>query len=325
MAMRHLLPCLAALLVLGAAQAQTPSPWWQQYRDGARLVTLPDGRKLSLYCEGQGTPVVMLESGIGPGAWSWRKVQDAIAQTTKSCSYDRAGYWNSPATDGPRDAGAEADDLAALLKAANLPAPYVIVGHSYGGMIARLYAGRHTADLAGLVLVDPSSAHQSQAAASVLPAMAAFDAATIAKARACSAAQAKDCVLTPPPKDLPPALLGWFTAAETPGYAGAMARELEAMPALSSDQLDAEKKNLGTVPFLLLNEDWGKLAPPGTPAAQSEALSAVWLKMHRDIMDISGNSELRIISGAGHQIQLDRPEAVIQAVTQVVAEARLRR
>jgi pimeloyl-ACP methyl ester carboxylesterase len=323
MAMRRAI-CLAVLLMLGTAHAQTPSPWWQRYRDGARLVTLPDGRKLSLYCEGRGTPVVMLESGLGPGAWSWRKVQDAIAQATRTCAYDRAGYWNSPATDGPRDAGAEADDLAALLKAANLPAPYVIVGHSYGGMIARLYAGRHTSDLAGLVLVDPSSAHQSQAAAAILPAMAAFDAASIARAKACAAPQARDCVMTPPPKDLPPDLLDWFTAAQTPGYAGAMARELEAMPAISSDQLDSEKKNLGPVPFLLLNEDWGKLAPPGTPAAQSEALSAMWLKMHRDIMDISGNSELRIISGAGHQIQLDKPDAVIQAVTQVVAEARRR-
>ena len=141
---REFLTGLAALLLLAVpARGDDSASWWKNYAANTKTVTLPDGMKLSLYCEGKGTPVVMMEAGLAPGGiTSWRKVQTAIGRVTKACAYDRAGIWNSSPTDGPRDAGAEADDLAALLKAAKLPAPYnVIVAHSYGGYITRLYAG----------------------------------------------------------------------------------------------------------------------------------------------------------------------------------------
>jgi pimeloyl-ACP methyl ester carboxylesterase len=316
------------LLAACPIHAQAPddaAAWWKHYRADARLVRLPDGKRLSLYCEGKGAPVVMMESGLGSGAWTWHKVQTAIARTTRTCVYDRAGYWSSPPAGGPRDAGAEADDLAALLKAAQLPAPYVIVGHSYGGYITRLYAGRHTADLAGLVLVDPSSARQNQRLGEISPAMASSEDAGVAKTKACSIdprppGDAKDCVLRPPPKDIPPDMADWFIASQTPGYASAMAREYDAMPALSSDQLNAEKKSLGAVPFVLLNRDNERLVTDGPP--QEEAANALWLKMHQEIMDISSDSQLRIVAGAGHRIQDDKPAAVIEAVIEVVAKAR---
>lgn len=314
---------VAALLLALPARGDDAGDWWGHYKTGARLVRLADGKKLNLYCEGTGRPVVMMESGLGAGAWAWRKVQAAIARVTKTCVYDRAGYWGSPATNGPRDAGAEADDLAALLKAAHLPAPYVIVGHSYGGYIARLYAGRHTRDLAGLVLVDPSSAHQAELFATVAPHLTAADHAAEAQVEACAAgAPPKDCILRPPPADIPPQMKDWFIAAQTRGYASAMKREYDAMPGLSSDQLDREKKSLGAIPFVLLNQDAGKLAVPGSTPEEVRATTALWLKLHQQIMDISSDSDLRIVPGAGHNIPSDRPQAVIEALTEVVKKVR---
>ena len=315
------------LLAACPVHAQAPddaAAWWRHYHDGARLVTLADGKKVSLYCEGKGAPLAMMVSGAGSGAWTWHKVQSAIARTTRTCTYDRPGYWNSPPAAGPHDAGTEADDLAALLKAANLPAPYVIVAHSYGGYIARLYAGRHTADLAGLVLVDPSSAHQDDRFAKIAPPPPEADP---AKPKHCAieprpADMAKTCILRQPPPDLPPELVDWFTQGQTPGYAAALGDELEAMPGVSSTLLDAEKKGLGAVPFLLLNRGKPTAVSASLNAAAAARLDEIWLQMHQEIMDISSDAELRIIYGASHRIQDDKPDAVITAVTDVVTKAR---
>lgn len=314
---------MAALLLAMPVRADDATDWWGRYLAGARLVRLADGKRLSLYCEGRGQPVVMMESGLGSGAWTWHKVQTAISRVTRTCVYDRAGYWKSPPTDGPRDAGAEADDLAALLKAARLPPPYVIVAHSYGGYIARLYAGRHTNDLAGLVLVDPSSAHQADRLARVAPHLAAADQMAEAKVKACAdGAPHADCLQRLPPADLPADAKAWFTASQTRSYSSAMRREYDAMPRLSSDMLDKEKKSLGNIPVLLLNQAPGKMAAPGSTPEEIQATSKLWLQMHREILDISNDARLLVVDGAGHRIQDEKPEAVIMAVTQMVEKVR---
>ena len=115
------------------ATAQAPAPaiapdtgkisqaWWASYFKDSRLVVLADGRKLNLLCQGSGGPVVVLESGLGSGAWAWRILQPMLSAHTKVCSYDRAGYGLSPPTELSRSAGSEAYDLAQLLDGAKLP------------------------------------------------------------------------------------------------------------------------------------------------------------------------------------------------------------
>jgi pimeloyl-ACP methyl ester carboxylesterase len=324
---RVLLFGLLCLLPLAAsAQPDEARAWWGRYRAQVRAIALPDGRHLNLFCEGSGGPVVVLESGLGGGAWSWRKVQGAIARDTRVCSYDRAGYFgSSPARDG-RDGGAEADDLAALLKAAKLPAPYIVVGHSYGGLIARLYASRHPGDVAGIVLVDPSGEYQLQRARKIAPDAVALlsDDETImtaCAARPRPAALEGKCLLRPAPADLPPENAAWFAAAEDPVFADTMLRETRTMPAITSDQVKAEKKPLGAVPFLLLEQGNG-FAVPGLPPAEAEALWTEWHRMHVEMLDISRASELEIVPRSGHNVQSDRPDAVIAGVAAVVGKAR---
>ncbi len=110
---------------------------------------------LHLYELGQGSPAVVLESGISATSINWRGVQTEIAKFTRALAYDRAGLgWSGPART-PRTAAQIVEELREMLRAAQVPAPYILVGHSFGGLVVRLYAARYPEEVAGLVLVDP--------------------------------------------------------------------------------------------------------------------------------------------------------------------------
>jgi pimeloyl-ACP methyl ester carboxylesterase len=119
-----------------------------------RLVGIGGGRSLYLHCMGSGTPTVLLEAGFGGNSNDWIAVQRPLARTTRTCAYDRAGLGNSVALPGVHDAGDEVADLQRLLDHAHLAPPYVLVGHSYGGLLVRLYAHAHPDTTAGVVLVE---------------------------------------------------------------------------------------------------------------------------------------------------------------------------
>ncbi|MSV29090.1 MAG: alpha/beta hydrolase [Bryobacterales bacterium] len=112
------------------------------------------GRALNLYCAGTGSPTVVLESGTNNPGLAWLRVQPKIAETTRACWYDRAGDgWSDPGP-FPRTAASIAVDLHSLLTNAKLPGPFIMVGHSFGGTILRVYSGMYPKDVAGVVLVD---------------------------------------------------------------------------------------------------------------------------------------------------------------------------
>ena len=100
-------------------------------------------------------PSVILESGIAASSLSWALVQPEIAKFARVCSYDRAGLGWSRSPTKPRALEQMVSELAALLKAASIPPPYVLVGHSFGGLLIRAFAYWHPTDVAGLVFVDP--------------------------------------------------------------------------------------------------------------------------------------------------------------------------
>src|SRR6185295_9592374 len=89
--------------------------WWDLYFKDSQAVRLADGRTINLMCEGQGSPIVVLDAGMGNGAWTWRHVHTDLARITRVCAYDRSGYGQSSRSTSERTAGAEADELAQLL------------------------------------------------------------------------------------------------------------------------------------------------------------------------------------------------------------------
>ena len=118
------------------------------------------GRKLHIYCTGEGSPTVILDSGLGDSYLSWSRVQPQIAQFTRVCAYDRAGLGFSDSSPEPRTSKVMAEELHSLLQAAKIPPPYVIVGHSMGGYNVRVYTSMYRHQIVGMVLVDASHPDQ---------------------------------------------------------------------------------------------------------------------------------------------------------------------
>jgi pimeloyl-ACP methyl ester carboxylesterase len=159
-ALLWLVVALLVLAVVGAIyQAIATELDERAYPPPGKLVDVGT-HSLHINCIGQGSPTVILEAAnLGMSA-HWVRVQQQLAQTTRVCAYDRAGLgWSEPGPE-PRDARQISSELHTLLKDADTEGPYVLVGHSYGGLYARMYAARYSEEVAGVVLVDSSHPEQ---------------------------------------------------------------------------------------------------------------------------------------------------------------------
>jgi pimeloyl-ACP methyl ester carboxylesterase len=112
-------------------------------------------QRLHVYETGEGDPTVVLEAGISATICNWQRIQPEIAKFTRVLSYDRAGLGWSDRARTPRTASQIVEELHEMLLTADVPPPYVLVGHSFGGIVARLYTMRYPGEVAGIVLVDP--------------------------------------------------------------------------------------------------------------------------------------------------------------------------
>lgn len=116
------------------------------------------GHRMYYECRGAGSPTVVLDAGSPDSSTTWRWVQPQIAGVTRVCAYDRAGLGeSSPAPPGRRTVKTQVDELRLLLKAARIPPPYVVIGHSWGGLLARVFAHAYPRETAGVVLVDATT------------------------------------------------------------------------------------------------------------------------------------------------------------------------
>jgi pimeloyl-ACP methyl ester carboxylesterase len=151
---------LLALAVIGAIyQAIATQIDQRTYSPPGEMVDMND-HLMHINCVGQGSPTVILEAAnLGMSA-HWVRVQQQLSQTTRVCAYDRAGLGWSEDGPEPRDARQISSELHTLLKGADTEGPYVLVGHSYGGLYARMYAARYSEEVAGVALVDSSHPEQ---------------------------------------------------------------------------------------------------------------------------------------------------------------------
>jgi pimeloyl-ACP methyl ester carboxylesterase len=152
-----LLPCLALVLVsagflyqwLGARHDR------KRYAGEGRFVDIGEGCRLYLFEKGSGGPTVLFESGIAATNLNWSHIQETVAQFTHTASYDRAGLGWSSRANSARTPGNIAVELHAMLQRAGIQPPYVLVGHSFGGLVMRRFALLYPAEVAGVVLIDP--------------------------------------------------------------------------------------------------------------------------------------------------------------------------
>jgi len=330
-----------ALLAAGAAQAAEPSPapstspalkWWAGYLSDAQAVKLPDGRTMNLFCLGSGGPTVILDSGLGDGAWSWSGVQGRIAEKTRVCSFDRPGYGRSSPGPEPRDSRAIVADMSAMLKIAKVPGPYVLVGHSAGSFDVRLFAFTHPKDVAGVILVDPSADNQMDRMAAAAPAIKAMQAGAYGPMKACLAdprppEAEKTCRRNLPP-GVTPQIEAFFAGEATrPSNYKAILGELDAFTTIDSGELVAAREKagphpLGDKPLVILTA--GTQVAPGLSAEDTAAIHKVWITMHDEMAGLSTHGVNRTIEGATHYVHRDRPQVFLDTVFEVVDAARSR-
>jgi pimeloyl-ACP methyl ester carboxylesterase len=267
---------------------------------------------------------------MGDEVWAWFRVHPEVAKVTRACVYDRAGYGFS---DPPRRSGTAAHavaDLHALLGAARIAAPIVLVGQSYGGRIAQLYAYTHAKDISGLVLVDAdhedSAARGNKVTQGKLKLLDQQMDAAFEQCRAAAKAGLKEGT------EAWAACVGDESAAYGPALwpaVKASRQRLSRWDALASErknydtrtaaELRAARRPFGDLPLIYLTRGVSPFAEPGKPqSALNKAFEDDVFKSHEDIARLSTRGENRVVAGAGHNIHMDNPQAVIDAVRAVI-------
>lgn len=122
----------------------------------------PTGNGYDVATHGTGTPSIILVHGLGDDRATWRAVIEPLSSLSTTLAFNRPGYGRSPQTDRPRDATTISDEIRMMLSALSMPAPYLLVGHSLGGVYAQVFARRFPSETAGLVLVDTTLPGQTR-------------------------------------------------------------------------------------------------------------------------------------------------------------------
>lgn len=287
------------------------------------------GRRLNLYCSGSGPVTVVFDSPSGSAGWSWFKVQPKVAGRTRACVYDRAGLGFSDPSPRPGTSGNAVDDLHKLLTAAGIAPPYVMVGNSYGGGNVQLYAYRYPQEVKALVLVEAQHEDETErlnrASGGKLNAMYAMQG---AGALACAAQAEKgfvpgsalwaDCV-GPFPADSGRALGAVEIAERASARYWRAAQSENTHFEVGNAELRAARKPFGDLPLIVLSRGVSPYAVPGRPqSAANKATEQENVAIHKEMAALSTRGTHRIVPGAGHIIQADRPQAVVQAVGEVL-------
>lgn len=314
---KALLAILTPIFILAAAGAayqqigsrmdarRSPEP--------GRLVDL-GGYRLKINCTGSGSPVVVLESGLGDVLPEWERVQAGISSFSRVCSYDRGGYGESDAGPMPRTSLEIAHELHALLQSAGERPPYILVGHSFGGYNARVFSGQYPNEVAGMVLADTPQEDQYD----LLPvAWKQFSADLLRRWQ-------NQATWLPPQIFLGIARLRYRKQLGPDGYLilqskylKARASELEKMRT-SSEQARASG-TLGDKPLLVLTavQQDESLRAALTPR-DFDRFQELWVKtIQTRLVALSTRGKQVILSDVGHDIPSQRPEAIVNAVRDV--------
>jgi pimeloyl-ACP methyl ester carboxylesterase len=293
------------------------------YERPGQVVSLPDHRKLNFRCLGRGSPTVILESGFGASSQGWGMTQPRIAAKTRTCAYDRAGYGFSDPGPMPRDGAAIARDLDNGLKAAGISGPYVVVGHSAGGLYARLFAVRRPKEVVGLVFVDSSVEHQTQRMQAIFgPGAGALDGLERRTLRCLNVTSAPhNSVGDPGLLDCAP--LGGDAHTRQielrPDTWRTQLSELDNLFTTTSDEVDRTGDLLKDVPAIVLTA--GKA--DGAVAGADDPGTKVWQALHHQLAAGFLHGEQRLVKSS-HLMMNDRPEVVAGATLELVEAERKR-
>jgi pimeloyl-ACP methyl ester carboxylesterase len=263
--------------------------------DSGRQVDI-GGHSIFLRCGGRGSPTVLLEAGAGWRSNVWDKVLEGVAAFTRVCTYDRAGLGQSEPRPRPRTIQDMVTDLHVLLWTAGIPAPFVMVGHSLGGFIVRLFTHRYPGEVVGMVLVDVPHPEYPKRALELMPPAAAGDGEELCEAREYFTQLVQG---TDDPAQHPEGLRFGVSLAQVAGVGA-----------------------LGSIPLAVLSAGWAEPYSADFPAELGARLDRLREAQQEDLVALSSRGWRVIADQSGHMIQHDQPELVIDAIHRVVEEVR---
>jgi pimeloyl-ACP methyl ester carboxylesterase len=316
--------CFLSLWAFPDTPQNTPVP-----KPLGQLVDL-GGYKLHLLCTGKGSPTVVMSAGSGDFSFDWDLVQPKIAEFTQVCSYDRAGEAWSDLGPKPRTRKQEASDLHRLLLSAGIRAPYVLVGHSLGGLVVQAYGADYPTDLVGMVLIDASNGNSMLNINGRLARMREFS---------------QDRPVPGPRSMVTPT--DGLSPEEIQGIEDSIKKYDFMRPTIDPpyDKLpaDVQKLQLWAISqpkhwVATQNEyfgeegealyEWSRKSecPLGDMdlivLSRGKDLDEEHTKIEEELTQLSRRGQLTIVKGAGHHIQIDEPQAVVDAVRKIVNDAR---
>jgi pimeloyl-ACP methyl ester carboxylesterase len=303
---------------------------WHDRREFPRIGQVIDigGRSLNLYCTGQGGPAVIFDAGANQPGYSWLLVQPRVAMLTRACWYDRAGYGWSDAASGPRTSAAIAEDLHKLLHAANVPPPYVLVGHSFGGFNVRVFAAHYPKETAGLVLADSADEFENpdyvpdelKAPGRKLIPREWWPAAMMVAKFAVHAGVVRLIDNGPPPAVRP-------LTAHNMEILHALSLQAKTFDMTTREGLDRDEsarqvraiRSLGSIPLVVLTA--GRMMPGQSVMLAAYMRSRIY-GSQAALAKLSRRGEQRILPLSGHGIPFDDPDAIVDAVQSLIGAAR---
>jgi pimeloyl-ACP methyl ester carboxylesterase len=296
-----LLLALLFLTMSGVARSEAVS-----FEPPGQLVDV-NGRNMHINCIGNKSPTIILDSGAGGFSLEWRNIQYSLAQYARVCAYDRAGYGWSEMGPLPRTTKRIAHELHTLLENAEIPGPYIIVGHSFGGFTAQYFARYFDDEIAGLVLVDSSHDEQvyrlPENGKNVVRRSLHQDRSNkVTKAVLHEHFPEEEAEVAQQLMQRWSAMLTW--------------REEMANYALSARQLrDLHRGPILEIPIVVLSR--GKRVWPDTP--YGDAMEAAWKELQNELNYMSSKSTHIIAENSGHVIHLDEPRLVVDAIHNVLS------
>lgn len=294
---------VVALVSAWLGAMSSPSPATGPAPEG-EVIDTGTGR-LYMRCIGSGRPSVVFDAGLGGLSLEWEPVQHALAGITRTCAYDRAGLGRSDATPKPRTSSEMVDELRALLRAHGIAPPYVLVGHSFGGYNAQLFARRYPGDTAGMVLVDAS--HPQQVQRFLAPPI---------KVNIAPSDNRRIMFLAPPsiPSSLP---------AHLKSMAADLSYQNKSMVTVSRELLNFRRsarqvrasRPFPEIPLVVVTR--GRNAWPDDNRGQ--LMENLWRQLQVELSWLSPHSAHLIAQHSGHHIHLDQPQLVSDAVRLVLS------
>jgi pimeloyl-ACP methyl ester carboxylesterase len=329
---KRVLQVVVVLVVLAAicgAAYQAIASWRdsrrfpQEGRSVALGAAFPDVA-LNMDCSGQGSPTVILDTGLGVPAVGWKFVQPEVAKFARVCSYDRAGYgWSTPGP-MPRTSGEIVKELHALLAASGEKGPYVLVAHSFGGFNVRVYTKEYPADVAGLVLVDTSHEDQVSRMTGSLQTFMKNQTAQVdfqkKVAKVLIFFGVARLTSGGGPANLPKSFIQEMGYLQLqPKFVDATVSEIQNFDASANEVRAAG--NLGERPLVVLTagkEEDAKDLPKGLEKKDVDEFRKIWMNdLQVQQAHLSTRGKQVIVPDSTHMIPFERPEKVITAIREV--------